>query len=180
MIFNQPGDWSEVLYYDGEYYSNGTEIMLTDEYINTHTYNGKKIWKYAYFNNKVVFPDGTVAYSFHASRTSWLDYRMMGIDYNTCRDYAPYFNIYPFQLSGAIQEFTKPITLTESQKEAVNQAIMDMIEHPKTDWDYPELVIGWIVYIIAMIGSLIFTEFYIPWLIATYIFYQYRKSILNQ
>ena len=105
---------------------------------------------------------------------------MMGIDYSTCRDYSPYFVVTAWELKSMIQEFTKPIKLSDVQKEAMNQAIMDMIEHPKKDWDYPELIIGWIVYIAAMVGSLIFNEFYIPWIISTCVFYVYRKGVLNK
>ena len=178
MIFNQPGDFSEILYYEGDYYSNGTEIIVSDEYINTHTFNGKKIWKYAYFGNKTIY-NGRTAYFFWASKRTWLDHRVLGIDYSTYNDYTPYFVVTALELPCMIQEFTKPIKLSEQHKEAVNKAIMDMIEHPKRDWDYPELLIGWIVYIIVMVGCLIFKEFYIPWIIASYIFYEYRKGVLS-
>lgn len=179
MIFNQPGDFSEILYYNGDYYSNGTEIMVSDEYINTHTFNGKKIWKYAYFGNKTVY-NGKTAYFFWASRRTFLDHCRMGIDYSKYNDYSPYFVVTAWELNNMIQEFTKPIKLPDKDKEAVDQMIMDIISHPKTDWDYLELIIGWIVYICVMMGSLIFTEFYIPWMIASYVFYKYRKGILSQ
>lgn len=179
MIFNTPGDFSEIMYHKGDYYSNGTEVVLTDEYINTHMFDGKKIWKYARFNDKVI-RHGQTAYFFYAIKNRCLDYYRMGMDYSEINDYAPYFVIYAFDIESAIQEFTKPIKLSEEQKDAWHQAIIDSIDHPKRDWDYPELLFGWIVYIAAMVGSLMFKDFYILWLVVTYIFYRYRKGIVNQ
>ena len=179
MIFNQPGDWSEILYYNGDYYSNGSEVMIKDEYINTHTYNGKKIWKYAYFGNKIVH-NGQTAYFFWSTRKRYIDFMELNIDYKTRGDYAPYFVVYAYELSNFIEEFTRPYKMSDEQKAERERAIMYMIEHPKRDWDYPELLIGWIVYIGVLIGSLIFKEFYIPWAIATYAFYEYRKGILSE
>lgn len=179
MIFNQPGDWSEILYYNGDYYSNGSEVMIRDDYINTHTYNGKKIWKYARFGSKTTY-NGQIAYVFWRTKSQCIDFYMMNLDYKTQNDYAPFFVVYAYELSNFIEEFTRPIKMSDEMKAAREQAIMDMIEHPKRDWDYPELLIGWIVYIGVMIGSLIFTEFYVPWIFASYAFYEYRKGVLSQ
>lgn len=179
MIFNQPGDFAEIMCYNGEYYSNGTEVMVSDEYINTHTYNGKKIWKYAWFGNNTIH-NGQRAYVFYRSKCSCVDFYKMNIDYSTQGDYAPFFVVYAYELASFIEKFTKPFKMSDEQKTAREQAILYMLEHPKRDWDYPELLLGWIIYTGVLIGSLMFKEFYIPWLIATYVFYEYRKGILSQ
>lgn len=184
MLFGGNGDPREFMRYNGKTYLNGTQFTVKDEYINSHTFNGKKIWKYAKFWGTTNGPSG-LCYYFSRDKYSFCDLLNMGYkapeERNACqRDYAPFFTVMAWQLSNVIEEITHPITLSDDQEEAINQAIMDMIEHPKTDWDYPELVIGWIVYIAAMVGSLIFNEFYIPWVIATYVFYQYRKGVLGQ
>ena len=85
MIFNQPGDWSEILYYNGDYYSNGSEVKIKDEYIQTHTYNGQKIWKYARFGNKTTY-NRQIAYLFWKSKSTYVDFYAMNLDYNTRGD----------------------------------------------------------------------------------------------
>lgn len=179
MIFNTPGDFSEVMLHKDDYYSNGTEVMLTDKFINTHMFNGKKIWKYAKFNNKVT-RNGQLAYFFYAAKISWYDFNEMGIDYSELDNYAPYFVIYAFDIENAIQEFTRPYKLSDDQKNALYDATIYNMEHPKRDWDYPEMIIAWIVYIATMIGSLIFVQYYLLHPIITYIFLKYRKGVMER
>lgn len=181
MFFDKTtsSDPRSFMYYQGEYYINGTEIILTDEYINAHSFNGKKIWKYARFDHQTSF-NGFVAYFFCASRLNWLTFNEMGLDQKTRRDYAPYFIIESTKLENVVGEIVRPIQLIKEENEALQKGILDMVEHPKTDKDYPGLIILWIVYIIAMIASLIFKQFYLLWIIETLVFFALRKDILKR
>lgn len=172
------GDPRSFMCYHNEYYINGTEITLKDDYINNHTFNGRKLWKYAKFDHQVTY-NNQISYFFCARKTDWTDFRAAGVDRNAERDYARYFILTAWELEIAIEDVTRPIKLSKEETEAMHNAIIEMIEHPKRDWDYPELRILWLVYIVVMVGSLIFREFYIPWLLATCIFSKIRKDVMS-
>ena len=177
-------DPREFMYYKGEWYINGTEITLTDSYMKTHKFYDKKLWKHARFHHVTQYNNQT-SYFFCRCKNTFCDLVEMGYrdskERRKCQtDYAPYFVITSSELESAIEEFTKPIKLSKQESDAIKKCIEDMIEHPKHDWDYPELIVAWIVYIVAMAGSLIFNEFYIPWIVATYIFFTYRKGIVEK
>ena len=177
------GDPREFMYYKGEWYINGTEIILTDDYINKHTFNGLKLWKHARFNHKTMYNNQT-AYFFCRSKYSYCDLLGMGYrdvkERNAClRDYAPYFVITSSELESAIESFSHPIKMSKEETEQRQKAIEYMIEHPKSDWDYPELRVLWVLYIAAMFGSLIFNQFYILWIVVSCIFFTYRGRIVN-
>lgn len=185
MTFNTctNGDPREFMSYKGELYINGTEIVLTDKYIENHSFNGLKLWKYARFHHKTIY-NNQIAYFFCRSKCSYCDLLEMGYrdnaTRNVCqRDYAPYFVITAFELESAIEKFLHPIQMSKREIEERNQAIEYIIDHPKKDWDYPGLLILWAVYIATMIGSLIFNQFYIIWAIASCIFFTCRRGILK-
>ena len=167
MIFQTYGDGDprEFMYYKDDLYMSGTEIELSDDYINTHKWNGKRLWKYAKFNNKTTY-NGATAYFFNQNK----------IDWSVAGEYAPYFVISTFELEYAIEKVTKPLKL---EREITNK-VMEAVVTPKTDFDYPILVALWVVYIVLMIACLVFTQFYIPQAILSYIFYITRKDILNK
>lgn len=181
---NTGGDPRSFMYYKGEYYIDGSEITLKDEYIKNHTFNGLKLWKHARFSHKAIY-NNQMAYFFNRSKYSLCDLLEMGYRDNkemaACRrDYAPYFVVTALELENAIESFTYPIKLSQEEQDAINKAIDDMIENPKQDWDYPQMIVLWLVYIITMIGSLIFNEFYIVWVLASLIFFKLRKEIVGQ
>lgn len=186
MIFcPTSGNHKEYMYHNGKTYLNGTKFILSDGYINNWTRNGKKIWKYAYFSGTYDGPDGRYYY-FQRDKFTIDDIRKFtGLKPGTKEfrefqmSYAPNVIVRPWELDFVIEEITHPITLSESEEEEKRQAIMQFIEHPNNDWDHPEMRIAWIVYVAALIGSLMFTQFYIPWAIVTYIFYKYRKGIMG-
>lgn len=174
MLFNTPGVPTEFMYYNNDIYYNGTEIALTDVYAKNHIYNGKPLWKYAYFNCKCN-PNGVPSYMFIANKLDWSSLFNMGLPDNTRDNYAPYFTIPASELYMAIEEVTKPMKLTREQTDAVLEAIAK----PKSDFDNPELIVAWVVYILAMLGSLIFNEFYLIWPIITLIFSKVRKEMIK-
>lgn len=185
MLFNTNinGDPRSFMYFNEEWYINGTEITLTESYIKNHKFNGKKLWKYARFDHVTTY-NNQKAYFFCRSKYSFCDLLQMGYndvqERTACqKDYAPYFVITAYEIEYAIDEFTKPIKLSKEETEARKKAIEYMIEHPKRDWDYPELLVMWLVYIIVLLGSLIFNEFYLVWIVATLIFHKLRKEIIE-
>ena len=153
--------------------------MLSDEYIKKQERNGKKIWKYARFGQKVN-RDGVIGYVFYKHKSDWLSLRQMGLGSNAADEYSAYFVIDAWELDGAIEEITHPFILSQEKTEAINKAISDMVEHPKHDWDDSGLLILWFLYIAALIGSLIFKDFYILWAVATFVFVKIRKDMKNQ
>lgn len=184
MVFNaySNGVPTELMYYKGDYYIGGTKLTLKDEYIQSHKYNNKKLWKYAKFGYKLTY-NNRPAYFFWRTKHSLAELHSMGYhggeSLRACmRDYAPGFVVYSYELENAIEEITDPIKLSKEENTAINKAIMDMIEHPKRDWDDPTLLALWIIYIAVMIGSLIFNEFYIIWIIASIAFYYIREGML--
>lgn len=186
MLFsgNGNGDPRRFMYYNGKTYINGTKFTVKDEYISAQAKQGKNIWKYAEFWGTTNGPDGLIYYF---SRYKCLNDDLLSMGYKPgteeyikCRrDYAATFMVRPYELNRVVEEITFPITITEQEEEARRQAIMEMIEHPKKDWDYPDLIVGWIIYIGVLIGSLIFNQFYIIWIVATFVFHTYRKRIVE-
>lgn len=177
MILNTytNGDPRSFFYYKGDYYINGTEIMLKDTYINNHKCNGRKLWKYAKYHHQTYY-DGSVAYFFCISRCDWISLYRMGLDEHITDDCAGFFVIKALELEYAIQEITKPIKLERAQTEA----ILEAIAKPKSDLDNTGVILLWAAYIFVLIGSLIFRQFYLIWIVASILFIKYRKELLNR
>lgn len=186
MIMCPPsGSHKEYMYYNGKTYLNGTKFTLNDSYIENWTYQGKKIWKYAYFSGTFNNQNGLHYYFVRDKFTIDDVKKFTGLKPGTKEfrefqmSYSPVVVVRPWELSLVIEEITQPRMLSEAEEKARMDAIMQFVEHPNNDWDHPEMRIAWVVYIVAMIGSLIFTQFYILWAIATWVFYKYRKGIMG-
>jgi hypothetical protein len=171
-------DPREFMYVKGECYINGSEVILSDEYIKTHTFNGLPLWKYAKFTRRTFYNNQT-AFFFSISKYDWTDFVVMGLDPRTRFNYAPYFVVVISELDGAIKEFTNPIKLSKEETEARRKAVEDMISHPKSDFDYPELIAAWLVYIGVLLATLMFRDFYLLWAIETVIFCKYRNGVID-
>ena len=174
MQFNNStnGDPRSFFYYKNDFYINRTEIALKTEYINTHLWNGKKLWKYARYDHQVSY-NGQISYFFCASKFDWPSLNSMGLERTARDDYAPYFLIPAVELENAIEEIIKPIKLERKETDA----ILENITKPKNDLEEPGLIVLWLIYIAVLVGSLIFKQFYIIWLIATMLFVKWRKEI---
>lgn len=168
------GDPRSFFYYRGDYYINKTEIILKDDYINKHQWLGRKLWKYAKYDHQVQY-NGRTAYFFCATNFDRASFNSMGIDIKTKGDYAAYFLIEALDLESAIEKITRPIKLERNETEAILEAIVE----PKSASDNPALTMLWIVYLAVMVGSLIFRQFYIIWIVASFLFFKYRKEMLN-
>lgn len=165
------GDPRSFFYYKGDFYINGTEIVLKDEYIKDHKWNGRKLWKYARYDHQTKY-NGRISYFFTSHKLDWLSLNSMGIDTRSQNDYAAYFVVDALELENAIEEITKPIKFNRQETEK----ILEEIVKPKHFFDSPENVISWLVYIGVLIGSLIFKEFYIIWVIVTVVFLKFKNK----
>lgn len=157
-------------YYNGTLYLSGTKIALSDDWINTHQFNGKKPWKYVIFNSRTI--DGCF---FSAINIDFCSLLKLGMKFEDLKNYEHCFKISPYDLNNAIEEIIYSNALSKEQLEAVQQKLVE----PQHDWDNNGLVIAWIIYIAAMVGSLIFRQFYILWIIISIIFSQVRKDMLR-
>ena len=174
MSFNTNGDPRSFFYYKGDYYINGTEIILTDEYANSHKCNGLKIWKYATYHHQVTY-NGRVAYFFCANKMDWLSLHKIGMTTSDFySEYATYFVMDALDVDRAIQEFVRPIKLSKAETDAIKEALVK----PKSDFDNPALMVMWIIYIFVLVASLIFRQFYLIWIVASVIFFKYRREML--
>lgn len=174
MMFNTNvnGDPRSFMYYNGDYYVDGTEITLTDNYMKKHKFYGKKLWKYAKFHHQTIY-NNQVSYFFCATRIDWLSLNGMGLDVRVANDYAPYFVVTAMELNEAIDDIIKPIKLSQQETDVINEALTK----PKSDFDNNGLIVLWLVYIAVMVGSLMFKQFYIIWAIASFLFFKYRKEL---
>lgn len=176
MMFNTNtnGDPRSFFYYKDDFYINGTEIILKDSYINTHKWNGKKLWKYARYDHQTEY-NGGIGYFFCASKTDWYSLYEMGIEKKSFTGYASFFVIMANELDSAIEEITKPIKLERAQTEVIKEALVT----PKKEFDYPGMALLWIAYFIAMFASLVFKQFYLLWIIETVVFLNWRKGLMK-
>lgn len=153
--------------YGDKYYYNGTKVVLSNHFINNYTYKGQKIWKYAWFGHRFVV-DGRNLYFFSRDNTDWYFLIQNNISQEYINQTCPYFVIEEELLDSAIECFVKPIEITPEP----------IVE--KKDWQSDKVMRGWFTYALALIGSLIFKEFYVIWVIATIVFFSYRKEQLRQ
>lgn len=152
--------------YNGVAYGNGTKVSLKNSFINNYTYNGKKIWKYAWFGNRVVV-NGQNMYFFSKDKTDWNFLHRNNIDLRIPQQCCPFFLIREDLIDYAIEEITHPVIVSVShrvqEKDYANESVMWM----------------WFIYVFVMIISLVFKEFYLIWIVASIIFFSWRKEKLN-
>lgn len=148
-------------YYKGRYYTTKTVVKLTQQYRNTHTNLGFPIWKYAWFSHKIINRN---EYCFYYANEYYSN-----VNHEQIRsgDYCGYFQIKAEDLENAIEEIIKPVLIEL------------VLATPKKDCAVEGMGTLWIIYIAIMISSLIFNEFYIIWIIVTYLFFKLRNEILN-
>ena len=151
---------TKYFFYKGKSYTTNTVIKLTKQYIDTHMYNGLPIWKYAIFSHKLMNSD---EYFF-----SFINNYYQNIEKVCIREYCGYFLIKGKDMEGAIEEIIKPVPI-----ELVPAV-------PKKDYEVEGMRLLWLIYIAVLFFSLIFREFYIIWIAATYVFFKIRKEMLNQ
>lgn len=164
-------------YYKGQHYDSGTIITIKDEYINSHTYNGKRIWNTAIFLNR-VYDEGKVQYSFNIKPPIWHDMREQGISQQEINECVCTFRIDALALEDAIEEITKPIYPPENTTFKIPGLHDDMT--PVRDWEVPELMVAWVAYILVTIGVCIFKQGFLLWPIISFYFNKIRNEMLNR
>lgn len=177
MILGQGG--AHYFYYKGDYYGNATKIAIKKEFIDKQTPHGiaKKFWSEYVFAGQ----QGD-KYFFNPLGCRYPDLTCKGFSKEEARriqnECSACIALSGFELEIYVGEILTPEKkMTGFSKEQVDKAIEDIIEHPKHDWDYPEHLFLWIVYILLMIGSLIFKQFYLLWFAFTIGFLCIRKNI---
>lgn len=154
-------DNSQYFYYKGKTYSSGTVIKISQAYCNAYSYRDKPIWPYAKFDRKFV-KDSLEYYVF-----SICNIDMAG----QWRKYTGSFIINTIELDAVIEQIIKPLEIKNVEL---------VIPEQKMDWEDNNVLLLWAIYIAVMVGSLIFKQFYIIWVVATCVFIKYRKEMLNR
>jgi hypothetical protein len=167
----------DYFYYKGQHYGSGTFVTLKDEYINSHTYNGKKIWKGAMFLCKIT-EGNIVQYSFNIRIPKWYDMQELGITQQEIDECAVSFRIDALMLEEAIEEITKPIYPPANVKFVIPGFHDDMT--PVKDWEVPSLMMAWMIFIMVSIGLLVFQQGLLLWPIVCFIFNKIRNEMLNR
>lgn len=115
------------------------------------------IWHHAKFRKKTCI-DNRIHYSFSIAN-----------HYLTPRNinYKGFYFVSAKELNDFIEEVeTPPIDMEKHEV---------FIPAMRKDWEVKGLMFAWVVYIAAMIGCLIFKDFWIFWIIISIIFNEYRK-----
>lgn len=167
FLENKNGKTIYGFYYNGVCYDNATKVTFTDEYINNNLINGKKIFKYAIYYYSTVKNNGTIIHHFGPECTDWSKCINNGMTFETREEYAKEINIPAHMCNKIIKEVTDP------------HYVKVIYNEHKTDFDIPDVLFGWLIYIILMFASLIFKDFYYLWALISFYFFRWRKAMLN-
>jgi hypothetical protein len=166
------------MFYKNQYYINGTIVEISDIYRDNNSFNGKKIWQYARFDHQINGPNG-VLYFFCIANVDMISLRSMNMDRKDINKYSPYFTVPAWLIENVIKTIIKPIKLSQAECDAINNGLINNIVNRNTNCENQELKIAWILYVIILISSLIFRQFYLIWIIASFIFFKWRKGVLK-
>lgn len=147
-------DYYKYFRFQGKTYTEKTIVRLKNEFCNTHTYNNEPIWPYARFSHKVIH-DNILYYIFYPCN--------LGAGWHR---YAGFFLLTETQLDQAIAEIITPVPISIIEKEYYK------------DWEVPNVLWMWLIYITVLFFSMIFREFYLIWIVASYVFFTTRKKML--
>lgn len=160
MHYDSLTNMAQFFIYNGKIYTQHTIIKVSQSYIDAHANDKEPIWPYYRFMRKYIL-DNKVYYEFQICKADvlgeWLNY-------------ATSFTTYPSELKSLIEDIVVPVEVENMQID---------LPKAKKDWEDSDTILAWIIYIAVMIGSLIFKQFYIIWLIATIIFFNYRRKRLQ-
>lgn len=147
-------DW---FMFKGKAYGYGTKVRIKQSYINSHPENGRYIWKDAWFEKRVGYNSGPF--------TAWFSRRDTGRDAHNCLGY---FTVPYEELENAIEGILIP-----------NE--VELMEVPKfKDWEVEEVLWGWVIYVVVLFFSLIFKEWPVAWAFASFVFFTWRRRMLNR
>ena len=135
-------------------YGYNTIVQLSEKYRKSHTYDGKKICKYAWFKGKNL---KTGNYNFDKAIHKWNDKDL---------EYAWNFVILHEDMEEAIENIVKP-----------NVVELVKVEKLK-DYECSNVMVGWAIYVAALFFSFIFREWYLIWLFCSVFFFLWRHNML--
>lgn len=147
-------DYYKYFRFMNDTYTEGTIVKFKNNFCNTHTYKNKPIWPYARFSHKVIH-DNILYYIFNICN--------LGPGWNR---YAGYCLLTEMQLEYAIEEIIESVPILIVDKEYYK------------DWEVEGMGWLWLIYIVVLFFSMIFKEFYLIWMVASYIFFTTRKKML--
>ena len=132
------------------HYRNGTFVKLNKSYMDAHYPN--KI-QYAGFN---YIKENGSTYMFYATNGNI-----------KCDGEYGWISIEKCDINDAIEEIIRPF-------------VVDVyVIKPKNDFEMPVLIKAWCIYVLILLASLVFVQFYFIWAIVSIIFFQYRKEMMN-
>ena len=148
--------------YKDKVYLRNSVVKLKQSYISTHRdANGLLIWNYARFHHSVIKQDGV----YHMFTITNYGHKYMP-------EYAGYFLIKKENVELAIET----MVTTNEYKDAI---IVDK-PPPKKDLEVEGMIPLWATYIIVLLFSFIFTQWYMIWIYASYVFFKTRAKMLRR
>lgn len=136
--------------FEGKGYTTGTKVKLKKEYTDTHTHNGQKIWPYAEMDHK------------NSNGTYFMYWCNLDYSDKTLYDHAPFYLIDEKDMEWAVEEIIKPYEI-------------ELVKRTKLkDWECPEVMMMWPVYIIAMVLGLVFVQVGSWWAFCSLLFFGWR------
>ena len=151
--------------YKGQFYNSDTIVKLSPEYIASHRasgvgieWDGRPIYKYAIFLNRVPRQDYNATYIFALydnRECTHCDLR---------KTYAPKFILAQNELEYAIEQIVYPVEFHET----------------RVSIDTSGMWKAWLIYGAVFAASFVFQQWYLIAGAATYIFFAYRKKMLGK
>lgn len=153
----------DYFYYQGKMYPKKTKIKVSQAYRDTHLSDG----------GKPIWPSACFVYKFIKDNITYYVFNISDIDiFGKWHNYAGEFVIKACMLDCAIEEITTPEMGREFDFSDISNDKYGLNLNTRGS----KSVIEWIAYLVAMIGCLIFRQFYIAWIIVTIIFIMYIKG----
>lgn len=159
---------NEFFYYKNKIYMHKTRVLLSPEYIATHLDNGCRISRHAWFDHGFINNNKSY-YVFY------LDRRSQTKNFNK---YAPFVKIESRDIESAISEIIYPVEKPDNISIRFKGLHEDLT--PIRDWEVPELMVAWVIFIAFLMFTLVFKQFYLIWPIAGFVFDKIRRDMLNR
>lgn len=154
--------WHDSFEKYGTGYAEGTVIKLSQNYIDKQKLKtGKKLYKYARYSH-TYSKNGKYEFVFF-SYVSHLDDECRHREYKSYYESEPHYGIPEEDIEEAIEEIVKQVTIPLVKKTK------------KKDSECEEVLLGWVLYVLALFGSLIFREWYLVWTSGTFFFFVWRN-----
>lgn len=152
MLYLNHDENFQFFIFNNRAYKTGTVVKLNSERMNSGAHNNEKIWNYAKFSHRMLI-QGESKYFFWA-------HMIKGCESN---EYNSYFTISEKDLNNYIAEIIEPIEINVVQNQK------------KNDFESATVIIGWIIYLLSLLFSFAFKQWYLIWFWGTIIFFAWRN-----